>query len=281
MRIKGIFTVKLALIKKMNLENFSEQVFLASTRITIKSSNNTGTSIGTGFLFNIPFKDDTKRSALYLISNKHVFISSDNAIELNFNKAIKNRTSPDFGNLQKFETSDFSNLYTEHPDASIDLACVDVSKIKSNNFNTSFTNLHSGMLADFKEPELLPGMEIWFIGYPDNKFDIKNNLPLLRKGYISSLPKVDFNGQRKFVIDAQVFQGSSGSPVYTILNDSYKLIGVITETMVKHGKLQSMPTNQSVLGIQQYLGLGLVIKATVVKELLDLAFEKTMKDLKN
>mgnify|MGYP003291781313 CR=1 FL=1 len=46
------------------------------------------------------------------------------------------------------------------------------------------------------------------------RYDKKNNLPLVRTGTIASHPRKDFNGLPQFVIDAQVFPGSSGSPVF-------------------------------------------------------------------
>ncbi len=70
------------------------------------------------------------------------------------------------------------------------------------------------MISDFSEENLVPGVDVWFVGYPANRFDVVNNLPLLRKGYISSIPRVNFNSQEQFIIDAQVYQGSSGSPVF-------------------------------------------------------------------
>jgi S1-C subfamily serine protease len=124
------------------------------------------------------------------------------------------------------------------------------------------------MLADFTEEKLNPGLDIWFVGYPDNRFDSTNNLPLLRRGYISSIPKVDYNSQKQFIIDAQVFQGSSGSPVFAPIGNKYKLIGVVSATMIKHGQLQTIPTLQNGLGVQQILGLGIVIKSTTIVELI-------------
>ena len=38
--------------------------------------------------------------------------------------------------------------------------------------------------------------------------------------------------------------------------------------MIRHGQLQAIPTGAS-LGVEQILGLGIVIKAPVVKELID------------
>ena len=93
-------------------------------------------------------------------------------------------------------------------------------------------------------------------------------------GYIASIPKIDFNSTEQFVIDAQVFQGSSGSPVFVSLNGKYKLIGIISQTMIKQGKLKAVPTVQTQIGIDQILGLGIVIKSTLMKELIEKALSK-------
>jgi hypothetical protein len=46
------------------------------------------------------------------------------------------------------------------------------------------------------------------------------------------------------------------------------LIGVVSATMIKHGQLQTIPTLQNGLGVQQILGLGIVIKSTTIVELI-------------
>ena len=147
------------------------------------------------------------------------------------------------------------------------MACTNVSGIGANN-KVFYKPLHPDMISNFEEDDLLPGTDVWFIGYPDNRFDVAHNLPILRKGYIASIPKVDFNNKRQFIIDAQVFPGSSGSPVFNIIDRNYKLIGVVSETMLKNEQLQIVPTNIG-LGVNQIIGLGIVIKSTVVKELVD------------
>ena len=77
-----------------------------------------------------------------------------------------------------------------------------------------------------------------------------------------------------FDIAYQVFQGSSGSPVFVSLNGKYKLIGIISQTMIKQGKLKAVPTVQTQIGIDQILGLGIVIKSTLMKELIEKALSK-------
>lgn len=260
-------------------DTFEEQVFFATTRITIPQANGKGTSIGTGFLFNAPLNDGTDREVTLLVSNKHVFHNPSGAISFNFNKKTVDG-NPDLGNLQTFSGQDFSGIYTEHPNPDIDLACINASNITREEHNVYFRNVTPNMVSDFNEEQLNPGVNVWFVGYPANRFDISNNLPLLRIGYVSSIPRVNFNAKNQFVIDAQVYQGSSGSPVFTPINGQFKFIGVVTQTMIQHGRLQAIPTLQAGIGVEQTLGLGIVLKSTLLNELIDAAVAKVIAALK-
>ena len=138
------------------------------------------------------------------------------------------------------------------------------------------------MLATFSEPELSVTQNVFFIGYPDDRFDKKNNLPLIRQGMIASHPKYDFNGAPLFIIDAQVFPGSSGSPVYIDLSYEnnkngryilggeriFKLLGIVSQTMIRNNKLQAINTTTEYYA-KEVLGLGIVFKSTAIRELVD------------
>ncbi len=137
------------------------------------------------------------------------------------------------------------------------------------------------MLSDFTEPELNVAENILFIGYPDNRYDSKNNLPLIRQGLIASHPKYDYNGNPVFIIDAQVFPGSSGSPVYIDLTFEnikngqlaigqkvIKLLGIVSQTMIRNNQLMAVPAGTRIVA-QEVLGLGVVFKSTTIKELID------------
>lgn len=70
----------------------------------------------------------------------------------------------------------------------------------------------------------------------------------------------------EIVIDAQVFAGSSGSPVFISWDRSYKLLGVISGTMRR-----SAAVEESGGGIYPTLGLGIVVKQRHIQELIDYA----------
>jgi hypothetical protein len=258
----------------MDLEKFQEQIFFSTVRITTQKKGDTGASIGTGFLLRIPLTRRQDRALILLISNKHVFVDPSHGIALNFTRrADGDPARPSLGKVFSVNGNDFKGVYTEHPDPNVDLACLNVSLIANEPQHVYFRNVELEMIADFAEPDLLPGCDVWFVGYPENRYDTVNNLPILRRGYVASVPKVDFNGRPQFVIDAQVFPGSSGSPVFAALNGFFRLVGVVTETMIRHSQLQAVPTGL-VVGVQQVLGLGIVLKSHLVVELARAAADK-------
>ncbi len=64
--------------------------------------------------------------------------------------------------------------------------------------------------------------EVIFFGYPKGLFDSKNLLPITRTGRTATPIAIDYQGQAKFLIDASVFPGSSGSPVVLLEDGMYK-----------------------------------------------------------
>jgi hypothetical protein len=249
----------------MNTDFFEHQVCHLTARIFIQFKNQS-TSIGTGFLYMRQVPNHLDRSAILLISNKHVFSDTTGKLQISFNEKLSNG-EPDYGNIRNFQQDDFSTIYYEHPDMNVDLACVNISTIA--NTNIYFKNLHDSFLPPLNYESIPPGTNVIFVGYPENRFDVKNNLPIIRKGSIASLPQIDFNGRPQIVIDAQVFPGSSGSPVFVAEGGHYKLLGVVSETMIRHSQLQTIPAGHATYGVEQMLGLGIVIKQSKVIELIE------------
>lgn len=57
------------------------------------------------------------------------------------------------------------------------------------------------------------GSDVIVIGYPMGHFDTYNRFPILKSGIIASGWGMNFNEERIFKIDTQLFPVSSGSPV--------------------------------------------------------------------
>lgn len=259
------------------MDNVYEQLLYTTLRIECKNNEGNVTSIGTGFLLARPMGEN--RYKLYLISNKHVLMGTPN-ISISFIR--QENGEPKHGYKQEFNIYGVDQIVKGHPNLDVDIAAMDCTKIFVDmDDQIYYKYVDYSMLAEFNEPELSIAENVYFVGYPDGRYDMSNNLPLIRTGMISSHPQYDFNGQPEFVIDAQVFPGSSGSPVYIDLTyenikngqivvgpRKVKLLGIVAMTMIRNNKLQAVPTGTNYF-TQEVLGLGIVFKSTAIKELVD------------
>lgn len=194
----------------------------------------------------------------------------------------QNMNNAKHGRKQEFNIQGVDQVVKGHPNPDVDIAVMDCTEIFiAMEDKLYYKYVDYSMLAEFNEPELSVAENVYFVGYPDGRYDMSNNLPLIRTGMIASHPEYDFNGKPEFVIDAQVFPGSSGSPVYIDLTyenfkngqiivgqKKLKLLGIVAMTMIRNNELQAVPTGTNFV-TQEVLGLGIVFKATAIKELVD------------
>lgn len=250
------------------LNNQEKTLLYSTVRIVITNSHSSGDSVGTGFIVSVPSPSLEGESYLFLVSNRHVFVDPTHQISLVFTKRQIDSLEPSLGEIAKFSQSGFSGGYIAHPDHNIDLACVNMSSFGEPELGLYFRHYSQENLLNATSQDLSVGQDVFFIGYPDGRYDVVNHLPIMRKGCIASSVNVDFNGEKQFLIDAQVFQGSSGSPVFAEIGREFKIAGVISRTMIKNSMLQNIPVSTA-QGIQQPIGLGLVLKVSLLNELLN------------
>ena len=228
--------------------------------------------LGTGFFYQASLNDGTDRGLLLLISNKHVFKDPRGELIVSLNRKKEDNT-PELGNIRTFSQTGFESIYYAHPNPDVDLACVNVSGIASR--DVFYRQLDDKVLKPIDDAKVAPGSSVIFVGYPQGYYDFKNNLPLIRRGSIASIPNVDFNGQGQVVIDAHLFRGSSGSPVFVSWDNEYSLLGVVSKGMRYYSELESIPINmppaevEEMVGVEQMVGLGIVVKQRHVKELIE------------
>ena len=112
------------------------------------------------------------------------------------------------------------------------------------------------------------------------RYIAKAVVALNEQGIIASHPMYDYNGKPVFVIDAQVFPGSSGSPVFVkstldsyyenellVENKRFMLAGVISETFQKTNTIKLAEAKET--AVPEVIGLGTVVKATEIRKLID------------
>lgn len=271
----------------MKPKSFLEHVLFSTLRIQLIDEQGNENGIGTGFLIKADVGHDDL-STILLITNKHVLKDSPRFL-INFHQKRKNLNEPDLNKVFPFLALGYESAYTEHPDPNIDLACINISDVIQKHSDKIYCQaLDTEVLSNFSEPYLDVANRIIFIGYPEGLFDTKHNLPIIRTGIIASHPKVDFDEEQNFLIDAQVFQGSSGSPVFLDVKDAmfsretiqfgggipaYKLIGVVANTMVKKNIIKPIEVKTE-YAVDEVIGLGVVYKSTALKDLISAAVKK-------
>ena len=263
--------------------NIQEQIMHTTLRIE-RLKNGVVQGTGTGFLISVP-TENNDAFRIVLVSNKHVLLYGD---EIAVTFTTMRNGVPEYGKTIRLPISNMRPNVVGHPNPDVDVAalvCTGIFNLLPDQLY--FKAISYELLSDFTEPELSVAENVYFVGYPADRYDAKNNLPLIRTGLISSNPKFDYNGKPVFVIDAQVFPGSSGSPVYInytvedfkngriVLSDhpNIKVLGIIAQTMIRKNQLQSIPVG-SVNVTEEVLGLGIVFKSTVIKETVDEAISK-------
>jgi hypothetical protein len=116
--------------------------------------------------------------------------------------------------------------------------------------------------------------EVFFVGFPDGRWDDVNKTPIIRRGITATPAPLMFDGRQAFLIDASVFPGSSGSPVFvartkTVLLDSeWKtqqlalFTGIVTESLQRAEHLSIFDMDHE---INESLDLGVVTNLGAIK----------------
>ena len=162
-----------------------------------------------------------------------------------------------------------------HKNEDVDLA---LSIMGLNESEDDIKLIGQDLLEDFNSIPL--GEDIFFLGYPHGLGVSKDNklTPLVRVGMVSLKTK-----DMKFLIDANVYPGSSGGPVFyrpTIASfekanltlgagRGFKLLGIVSDNLNYVEDAVSARTGLPRVSFQENAGLGVVQSTTLLKEMFD------------
>jgi hypothetical protein len=201
----------------MLVRTVAQQLFFCTS--LIQSS----TRSGTGFAWNVPSPDN--RSIYVLVSNRHVVSEPG---EGSFSLSAKDPDGgPKLGERVHFSHPDFSSLWVGHPNPEVDIAAMFLGPYLNASENDGKPVYFKTVSEEICPPEEtvendLDAIEpVVFIGYPNALYDTKNLTPIARRGYTATPIALDYNDTPSFLIDASVFPGSSGSPVFIHQEHSY------------------------------------------------------------
>lgn len=265
----------------VNPQTVVEQLLFSTVRI--EADKAAGTEAGTGLIFS--YEHDSKQY-LFLVTNKHV-VSEANIGRFFF--TLSDGQKPRIGERFDIEIGGFQNAWVGHPDPSIDIAAMPLvpvlEQMQREGKQAFFKSIpHTLVPTDEQLADLDALEEIVFVGYPSGIFDRKNLTPILRRGTTATPPQLDYEGKRVFLVDASVFPGSSGSPVFICNQGLYStkqgsvviasrvlFLGVIAQVFIREeeGKIVIVAAPSSVTPIvrtRQMIDLGIVYKSSTVIE---------------
>lgn len=279
----------------MQVDSVAENLFFTTVRIdTVAIDGSQGS--GTGFLY--AHKISESQHAIFVVTNKHV-VNGMRSGSLTFHQMKDEK--PDLGSGFRLDIQDWSQAWFGHPKPDVDIAIVPFLPLEAhikqqNAVDLFYRCVDSSMLPSPEQMEQLDAIEtVTFIGYPNGIWDKTNLIPVARRGTTATPLSVDFEGTPRFVIDASVFGGSSGSPVFifnqgmytdkrgnTSISSRLLFVGVVAAVFFRTEFNQivavPIPTHTRPMAQQrEMIDLGIVFKARTVVETIQ-AFIQTRGD---
>jgi hypothetical protein len=264
----------------MEPRTIAEQLLFST--VLIQNENKVEKGIGTGFIF--VYKKDYP----FIVTNRHV-VEYFNKCKIRFH--IKKDGQHKLGNNYNVTILESDRNWYFHKDPAIDIAILPIAEI-----HKKLQDLGIEIYYKCINEELLPSVEqyqefdaieeVIFYGYPDGVYDSVNNLPIIRKGITSSPISIDFENRPTFLVDASVFKGSSGSPVFRLYNGirrnnngiiSYEnnlvFLGILSEVYYRKDRktieTRRVSMEEKTVDIEEMIDLGIVYKSLKLIEVIE------------
>jgi S1-C subfamily serine protease len=206
----------------------------------------------------------------------------------------KRNGQPAFGQRFQLNIEDFTHAWFMHPDPEVDLAIIPLRPLEQSardlGVELYYHTIDSRLALDASAQHSLDALEeVLFVGYPSGVWDQVNLMPILRRGTTATPIALDFEGRQEFLIDAAVYPGSSGSPVFVYQSDAVRpmqsvskkflFAGVVAAVFFREEANHLVPVpvpanNHSMVMGSEMIDLGLVIKAQVVIDLINIYLSK-------
>ena len=260
----------------MQVISLKEQLFFSTTKILAHGINGR-VCAGTAFFYSFTYNS---LEYPFLVTNRHM-VDSFSAWSFSFFKTQNEAPVLD----KHINTTPLSCPWFFHPNNLIDVAVTPLGLLLNQLGNPTifYRQIPSQIALTDVQAEQLDAIEdVIFIGYPNGFWDDVHHLPIARRGITASPLSVDFNGLPQFIIDASVFGGSSGSPVFIMqsglqqakdgssltlgVNQHIYFIGIVASLYNKNNDISIVPAIATKQVSSEALDIGTVFKAKSINE---------------
>ena len=271
----------------MRFETSIERLLLSTMRVVTPSS------VGTGVIVEHRWGDGKRGT--FLLTNKHVVESTPYGI-LTFTASPKQHDplypEPDLRRHVATRMEGKAWNWVGHPSDDIDVTALPISHLLDGLWEEEERPYFQPLLTSmFPSADVFDHMDsiedILFIGYPNGIYDTTNNLPIVRRGLAATPIHLDYEGKPVFLIDASVFPGSSGSPVFlynsgtwsdrgkvTVSGNRVYLLGILASVFFRESDgtvtFKEVPSSlRPVVRTQEMIDLGVVYKVRTILETIE------------
>ncbi len=262
----------------MEINSITKKLLFNTIRVdTVLDDGSEGS--GTAFVFS---HSSSSGMHTFVVTNRHL-VEGVRSGGLVFTQ--KKHGQPALGERFQININDFSHAWFLHPDSEVDIAIIPLRPLeqaaRDQGVELYYHAIDSHLAPDAAALRALDAMEqVIFIGYPSGVWDQINLMPIMRRGTTATPMELNFEGRPEFLIDAAVYPGSSGSPVFVYQPDALRpaqsgggkkflFAGVVAAVFFREEANQLVPlpvpaNNQPMVMGSEMIDLGLVIKADAV-----------------
>lgn len=273
--------------------SIAEQLFFTTVRIDTIEKNTNKSWSGTGFIIHHALKD--KQTAPFVVTNRHVVENMEKGI-LTFLK--RKNGKPVIPSRQSITYDNFENHWVFHSNPEIDVAVMPLASVLNQVSGTDqdifYKGIPSEVIPSEEQLKELDAIEdIVFVGYPNSLRDEYNLTPIVRTGVTATPVTLNYNNKPIFLIDAPVYEGSSGSPVLIMNRGMYPkkdggtqvgnrvlLLGIVAEylyfeqkSVVEKEKVRKGQNKKVVSKTSTNLDIGVVFNVTAITETINHFFD--------
>ena len=266
----------------MEINSITKKLLFNTVRVdTVLEDGSEGS--GTAFVVSHPCARGTYT---FIVTNRHL-VDGVRRGGLVFTQ--KRNGQPLLGQRFQLNIEDFPQAWFPHPDPEVDLAIIPMRPLeqaaRDQGVELYYHVIDSRLAPDAAATRALDALEeVLFVGYPSGVWDQVNLMPILRRGTTATPMALDFEGRPEFLIDAAVYPGSSGSPVFVYQPDAMRptqgggkkflFAGVVAAVFFREeaNHLVSVPVpanNHGMVMGSEMIDLGLVIKAQAVVDVIN------------
>ncbi|MEW6292163.1 MAG: serine protease [Pseudomonadota bacterium] len=270
----------------MQVDSLAKRLLFNTVRVdTVLEDGSEGS--GTAFVVS---HNHPRGNFLFVVTNRHL-VEGVRQGGLVFTQGKNGQ--PMLGQRFQLNIEEFPHAWFLHPDPSVDLAIVPMRPLEAaardRGIELYYHAIDTRLVPDAQRLASLDALEdVLFVGYPSGVWDQVNLMPIMRRGTTATPIALDFEGRPEFLIDAAVYPGSSGSPVFVVSPEAMRaqsgprkflFAGVVAAVFFREeaNRITSMPVpaNQGGTTIgSEMIDLGLVIKSQAVIDLIDAYLRK-------